>query len=152
VAVWKKITLLCITIQGKKKSTLSDEKRLWDFALLCDISHHLNYLYTKIQGPQSSFITSLGLSRDCLMKLKLFWKLYENVNLCHFSSCGLLGKDGSVSVPIQSVHTVKVTDSWANNFKMKFSICSRTTNIHSFEISFCFVESWCSRKIATRIE
>jgi hypothetical protein len=26
-----------------------------NFALLCDISHHLNYLYTKIQGPQSSF-------------------------------------------------------------------------------------------------
>jgi hypothetical protein len=41
-----------------------------------------------------------------------------------------------------SVHTVEVTDSWAKNFKLKFSIfCSHATNIHIFEIPFCFVKS-----------
>jgi hypothetical protein len=51
--------LLGITIQGKKY-ILSDEKRLWDLALVCDISHHLNYLNTKRQGQQKLISDMFG--------------------------------------------------------------------------------------------
>jgi len=42
------------------------------------------------------------------MKLTLFWKLLENVNLYNFSSSYLLHKDRSVSVPFPSVHAVEI--------------------------------------------
>jgi hypothetical protein len=36
--------------KGKAMAELSDEKWLWDLALLCDISHDLNYSNTKLQS------------------------------------------------------------------------------------------------------
>jgi hypothetical protein len=71
------------------------------------------------------------------MKLKLFWKQLENVNLCNFSSCDLLHQDGPVSVPFPHVCAVEMTDSLAENFKMRFSdFHSHSTNICIFENPF----------------
>lgn len=36
--------------EGKVVTELSYETWLWICALLCDITHHLNYLNTKLQG------------------------------------------------------------------------------------------------------
>jgi hypothetical protein len=36
--------------KGKVVAECSDEKWLWDLALLCDISHHFNDSNTKLQG------------------------------------------------------------------------------------------------------
>jgi hypothetical protein len=61
----------------------------------------------------------------------------ENVNLCHFSSCDLLHKDGSLSVPFPSVHAVEIIHSLAKNFQMRFNdFHSHATNIHIFENPF----------------
>jgi hypothetical protein len=38
--------------KGKVAAVLSDEKWLWNLALLCDINHHLNDTNTKLQGQQ----------------------------------------------------------------------------------------------------
>jgi hypothetical protein len=38
--------------KGKFVAKHNDEKWLWDLAMLCDISHQLNYLNTKLQGQQ----------------------------------------------------------------------------------------------------
>jgi hypothetical protein len=74
------------------------------------------------------------------MKLRLFRKQLENVNLCHFSSCDLLHKDGSVSVPFSSVRAVEMIDSLAENFQMRFTdFHSHATNVRIFEKPF-FVE------------
>jgi hypothetical protein len=78
--------------KGKVVGQFMDEKWLWDLALLCDISHHLN---KKLQGQINSLL------------MKLFWKEVENVNLCHVFSCDLFLNGGSVSVPFQSVCTGK---------------------------------------------
>jgi len=70
------------------------------------------------------------------MKLKLFWQQLENVNICHFSSCDLLHKDGSVSVPFPSVRAVEMIDSLAENFKMRFNdFRSHATNISVFQVT-----------------
>jgi hypothetical protein len=71
------------------------------------------------------------------MKLKLFQKQLENVNLCHFSSCNLLQNDGSVSVPFARVHAVEMIHSLADNFKMRSNdFRSHATNKCIFEDPF----------------
>jgi hypothetical protein len=62
-----------------------------------------------------------GAVRAFEMELKLFRKQLNNVNLCHFSSCDLLHKDGSVCVSFPSVRAIKMIDSFAENFKMMFN-------------------------------
>jgi hypothetical protein len=84
--------------KGKVVAKLSDEKWLWDLALLCDISPHISDLNTKLQGPQKLISDIFGVVRAFEMKLKVFRRHLENINLCHFSSCDLLHKDGSVSL------------------------------------------------------
>jgi hypothetical protein len=78
--------------KGKVVAELRDKKFLWDLALLCGISRHANDLNTKPQ-VQQKLISDV---RAFEMKLKLFRKQLENVNMCHFSSCVLLHNDGSV--------------------------------------------------------
>jgi hypothetical protein len=82
---------------------ISDETRLWVLALLCDTSLHLNDLHTKVQSQQK------------LSEMKL--KQLENATLCHFPSCDLLYKDGSVSVPFPSILAVEIIDYLVKNFK-----------------------------------
>jgi hypothetical protein len=43
--------------KGKDVAELTDGKCLWDLALVCDISHHLN---KKIQGQRNSLLICLG--------------------------------------------------------------------------------------------
>jgi hypothetical protein len=64
--------------KGKVVAELTDEKWLWDLALLCDIS--------KTSRSKKLTFDMLGTVRAFEMKLKLFWKEVENVNLCHVSS------------------------------------------------------------------
>jgi hypothetical protein len=78
--------------KGKVVIELNDEKLLWDLALLCVISHHLNDLYTKIKRQWKLIFDMFGAVRAFDMKLKLFQKQLENVNLCNFSSCDTLCK------------------------------------------------------------
>jgi len=52
------------------------------------------------------------------MKLKLFQKQVENVNLCHFFPM-ICNKDGSVSVPFPNVCGVEMIDSLDENFKTR---------------------------------
>jgi hypothetical protein len=47
--------------------------------------------------------------------LELFWKQFENVIQCHFPSCELLHKNGSVRV---SFPTAEMINSLAENFEM----------------------------------
>jgi hypothetical protein len=69
--------------------------------------------------------------------LKRFRKQLENVNLCHFSSCDLLHKYGSVSVPFPDIRAVEMIDSLAENFKTSFSdFRSHATNTLIFENPF----------------
>jgi hypothetical protein len=106
---------------------------------LYDVSHDVNDFKqgsNKLQGQQKLTSDMCGTARAFEMKLKLFWKQLENVNLCHFSSCDLLHKDGSVSVPFLNV-VVDVINFMAENFKMRFSgFCSHGTYVHVFENPF----------------
>jgi hypothetical protein len=112
-------------------------KCLWDLALLCDVSNHVNYLNTKREGQQKLISYMFGDVRAFRMKLKLFWKQLENVNLCHVSSRDLLHKDESVSVLFQCVRAVEMTESLAENFKTRFNdFRSHATNIRIFENPF----------------
>jgi hypothetical protein len=115
---------------------LSDEKWLYDLAFLCDISHHVHDLNTKLQG-QKLISDMSGAVRAFEMKLKLFWKQLENINLCHFSFCKLLYRDGSESVPFPSIPVVGVIDFLAENFKMSFSdFRTHAKNVPMFENPF----------------
>jgi len=60
------------------------KKWLLDFALLCDTSHYLNGLNTKLHSQQKLISDMFQTVTDFEMKLKLFWKQLENVNLCLF--------------------------------------------------------------------
>jgi hypothetical protein len=53
---------------------VSDQKRLWDLALLYDISHHESDLHTKLQGQQKPIFDMFRAVRDFEMKLELFLK------------------------------------------------------------------------------
>jgi hypothetical protein len=89
-------------------------------ALLCVFSHYVNGLNAKLQGQHKLISDMFGAVRAFEMKLKLFQKQLENVNLCHFSFCDLLHKDGSASVPFSSVHAIEMIASLAENFKIRF--------------------------------
>jgi hypothetical protein len=59
----------------------------------------------------------------------------------------MLHKDGSVNVPFPNVHAVEMTDSLAENFKMRFNdIPSHATNIGIFENLFSFEVSDATEK------
>jgi hypothetical protein len=82
------------------------------------------------------------------MKLRVFQKQLENVNLCHFSSCDMFHKNGSESVPFPSVCAVEMFDSLAKNFKMRFNdFCSHATNICIFETPFSIEVSDAAEKL-----
>jgi hypothetical protein len=72
----------------------------WNLALLCDVSH-INDLNTKVQGQNKLISDMFGAVRAFEVKLELFQKQLENVNLWHFASCDLLHKGGSVSANSQ---------------------------------------------------
>jgi hypothetical protein len=67
--------------KDKSVAGFSDENFLWHLALLCGTSHHLNDLNTKLQGQQKLISDMFGAVIDFEMKLNLFWKWLENVNL-----------------------------------------------------------------------
>jgi hypothetical protein len=96
--------------------------------LLCDISRHLNN--TELQGQQKLISDTFCAVRVVEMKLKLFRKQMKNVNLCHFPSCDLLHKDGSVNVPFPSVCAVEMTDYLAENFKVNSTTFVAMLKIH----------------------
>lgn len=56
----------------------------WKMALLCDISHHVSDLNTKLQGQHKLISDMFGASRAFTMRLKLFQKQLVNVNLYIF--------------------------------------------------------------------
>jgi hypothetical protein len=49
--------------KGKVVSGLSDKKWLWVLALLCDVSHHINYFITKTQVQQKLISDMFGAVR-----------------------------------------------------------------------------------------
>jgi len=51
------------------------------FGIAYDNRHHLNDLNTKLQGQQKLISDMFGAVIDFEMKLNLFWKWLENVNL-----------------------------------------------------------------------
>jgi hypothetical protein len=107
--------------------------------LLCDISHHVNDLNIKLQGQHKLIFYMSVAARAFEMKLKLFRKQLENVNLCHFFFCDLLYEYVSASVPFQNARAVEMINSLAENFKMRFSdIRSHVKNIRIFEHAFSF--------------
>jgi archaellum component FlaC len=65
--------------KGKIVTKLNEETWLWDLALLCDISHHLNELNTKFQGQQKLVYDMHETVRAFEVKLKL---LGETVGKC----------------------------------------------------------------------
>jgi hypothetical protein len=76
-----------------------------------------------------------GAVRTFERKLRLFQ--LQNINLHHSSSCNLLHKDGSVSVPFPSVYPVETIHSVAENFKMDINdFCNHAANTCIFENPF----------------
>jgi hypothetical protein len=122
--------------KGKVVAELSDENWFWDFALLCNISHHVNDLNNKLQGEQKLVSDMFGAVTAFEIKLELFCKQLENVYLCNFSSCDLLHKDGSsASVLIPYIRVVEMIDSLAENFKMRFNGFRCHENPFSVEVN-----------------
>jgi hypothetical protein len=69
---------------------LGAKKWLLDLALLSDISCHVSDINTIHQGQNKFTSDILWEVRASEMKLKLFRKQTENVNLCHIYSCNLV--------------------------------------------------------------
>jgi hypothetical protein len=57
-------------------------------------------------GNEKHISVMYGAVKAFEMKLKLFRKQLANVNMCHFTSCCLLHKDGSVNIPFPSFRAV----------------------------------------------
>jgi hypothetical protein len=126
---------ILVTEKGKVAAKLSDGKWLWDLLLLSDISHHLNYLNTKLQGQQELILAV----RAFEMNLKLMRRYLKNVNICHFSSYDLLLKDGSVSVPFKIGRAIEKINFLTEKFKLGLGdFCSLAKNIRIFENTFSF--------------
>jgi hypothetical protein len=70
--------------KGKFVTERGDEKWLWEITVLCDTSHHVHGLNTKLKVQQKLIYDMFGAVRAFEMKLKLFRKHLENVNLCQF--------------------------------------------------------------------
>jgi hypothetical protein len=58
-----------------------------------------------------------GAVGDFELKLKLYRKQLGNINLCHFSSCNLHHRNGSVSVPFLTVHALEMMESLAEQLQ-----------------------------------
>jgi len=122
--------------KGKAVSELGDELRLWDLALVCDMSQ-FKRLNTKLQGQQKIVCYVFGPVRAFEMKLKLFQKALEYVNLCSFPSWELLHKDRLLSARFLCVRYAEMHYFLAENFEIRFSVLrSHATNIRDFEIPF----------------
>jgi hypothetical protein len=63
---------------------LSYEKCLWDLALLCDISHQVTDINTKLQVQQKLISEVFGAVRTFGINLKVFQYQLENVKLSFF--------------------------------------------------------------------
>jgi hypothetical protein len=77
---------------------------------------NFNDFHTRLKGQEKLIYDIPGTVRAFEMKSKLIRKLLENVKMWHFSSCDMLHKDGSVSVPFPSVRVVEVTDPLDEHF------------------------------------
>jgi hypothetical protein len=67
--------------ESKAVAVFSDEKLLWDLSLLCDNSHQLNDLEISKSKVNSNISDMYVAVRAFQMKLKLFRKQSEYVNL-----------------------------------------------------------------------
>jgi hypothetical protein len=77
-----------------------------------------------------------GAVRGFELKLKMFRKQMEDVNVC-FSSCNLFHKDGSANVSFPSALAAEIIDSLVENFNMRFNdFRSHATNIRIIEKPF----------------
>jgi hypothetical protein len=56
--------------KSKVEAKVRDERWLWDLTMLCDISHHLNYLNMKLQDQQKLISDMPGAVRAFEMKLR----------------------------------------------------------------------------------
>jgi hypothetical protein len=70
--------------KAKVVAEFTDEKCLCDLEMLCDTSHHLSNLNTKLQGERKLISDMFGAVRAFEMKLKLFWKQLEYVDMPFF--------------------------------------------------------------------
>jgi hypothetical protein len=68
--------------KGKVLAEFGEEKWFWDLASVCDISHHLSDLNTKLQRKQKLVSDMFWCVRILEMKLELFRKQLGNINLC----------------------------------------------------------------------
>jgi hypothetical protein len=90
-----------------------------------------------LRGQQKLISDMFVAVRGFEMKLKLFRKQMENVNLCNLSSCDLFLEDGSVNVRSQRVRAVEMIDSLAEKFKKRFNdFRNNATDMHIFENPF----------------
>jgi hypothetical protein len=76
-----------------------------------------NFIFTLIQGQEKPISDTFG----AVSTFEITLKQVENVNLCHFSPCDLLQKDGSVNVPVPNVRVVEMIISMDENFQMRLN-------------------------------
>jgi hypothetical protein len=94
-----------------------------------------NYLNTKLQSQQKLTSDIIWAVRSFEMKLKLLSK--QKMLTCVIVIHVLLHKDGSVSIPFATVHSIEMNDSLVEDFKIRFSdFYSHGTNIIFFENLF----------------
>jgi hypothetical protein len=70
-----------------------------------------------LQSQEKPISDTFGAVRTFEMTLKQV----ENVNLCHFSPCDFLHKDGTVNVPFPNARAVEMITSLAGNFEMRLN-------------------------------
>ncbi|PVD36572.1 hypothetical protein C0Q70_03557 [Pomacea canaliculata] len=82
-----------MTEKSKQVPQLNDPSWLWDLAILCDITSHLNELNTKLQGKDKLISHVYADITAFQAKLLLFIQQAGRMELVHFPTCTSLRQD-----------------------------------------------------------
>ena len=123
---------------GMELPELSDPKWLMDFAFLVDITHELNVLNKKLQGPGQLVSAAYDNVKAFSTKLVLWKTQVSQKNLCHFPACKALADKGKPFCCEEYVEAiVKLQEEFNHrfaDFKTHKSIFQIFANPFSFDV------------------
>ncbi|KAK0154547.1 General transcription factor II-I repeat domain-containing protein 2 [Merluccius polli] len=123
---------------GMEAPELSDPKWLMDFAFLVDITHELNVLNKKLQGPGQLVSAAYDNVKAFSTKLVLWKTQVSQKNLCHFPACKALADKGTPFSCEEYVEAiVKLQEEFNHrfaDFKTHKSIFQIFANPFSFDV------------------
>ena len=108
--------------KSKQVPQLNDPSWLWDLAILCDITSHLNELNTKLQGKDKLISHVYADITAFQAKLQLFIQQARRAQLVHFPTCTALRQDQQINATFPKTKMIQLLGLLKDNFNERLWI------------------------------